>query len=397
MTSPPRPAAPVEQVIRLLVAAALLAGSLYILMPLLAPIVWAAIFVISTWPLYVRLTQRVHSANAAALIGALALLILFAVPIALMATSLVDLGNSALAYSRTRDLPSAPAFVAALPWVGEPIARRWNAAVADLPAFIASLRQYEPQLREFLLRVGRGLGQSVILLLLAAVFAFFLFRDAQRIAATTRRAAQRIDATRGVALLEVATGTTRSVVYGIVGTAATQGVLAAIGLAIAGVPAPLLLGLFVGMLGLIPIGLTGVIMLPACAWLFLEGRPAWGTFLTLWAIFVVGGVDNFLRPLLISRGSRLPLAIVLTGVLGGLLTMGVLGIFIGAVLLGVVYVMLREWAETAPSESIPLESVPESVPAESVRTESMPVQSTPVSAAPASQGVEADADQPRPR
>ena len=96
------------------------------------------------------------------------------------------------------------------------------------------------------------------------------------------------------------------------------------------------------------IGLTGVIMLPACAWLFLEGRFGWGVFLTLWAVFVVGGVDNFLRPLLISRGSRLPLAIVLTGVLGGLVTMGVLGIFIGAVLLGVVYVMLREWAEAEP-------------------------------------------------
>ncbi len=349
LTSKPSPQ--IEQLIRLLVAAALLAGSLYVLMPLLAPIVWAAIFVISTWPLYVRLQRRVRNANAAAALGALALLVMFAVPIALMATSLVDLGNSALAYSRSRELPGAPSFIAALPWIGEGIARRWNEAVTDIPAFLASLRQYEPQLRELLLRIGRGLGQSVILLLLAAVFAFFLFRDAERIGATMQRAAIRIDADRGLRLLEVAGATTRSVVYGIVGTAATQGVLAAIGLAIASVPAPLLLGLFTGMLALIPIGLTGVIMLPACAWLFLEGRPAWGVFLTLWAVFVVGGVDNFLRPLLISRGSRLPLVIVLTGVLGGLLTMGVLGIFIGAVLLGVVYVMLREWADAEPAET----------------------------------------------
>ncbi|MCC7548653.1 MAG: AI-2E family transporter [Burkholderiales bacterium] len=340
------PAANVEQAIRLLVAAALLAGSLYVLMPLLAPIVWASIFVISTWPLYVRLRRRVRSVSAAATLGALALLVMFALPIALMATSLVDLGNSALAYSRSREWPGAPALIADLPWIGEAIARRWNEAVADVPAFLASLRQYEPQLREFLLRVGRGLGQSVLLLLLAAVFAFFLFRDAERLGSTLQRAAARIDPQQGLKLLDVATATTRSVVYGIVGTAATQGLLAAIGLAIAGVPAPLLLGLFVGMLALIPIGLTGVIMLPACAWLFLEGQFGWGIFLTLWAVFVVGGVDNFLRPLLISRGSRLPLAIVLTGVLGGLLTLGVLGIFIGAVLLGVVYVMLREWAET---------------------------------------------------
>jgi len=350
-----RPTAPVEQVIRLLVAGALLGGSLYVLMPLLAPIFWAAIFVISTWPLYLRLARRVRSANAAATIGALTLLVLFAVPIALMATSLVDLANSALAYSRSRELPGPPGFVAALPWIGPGIARRWTEAVNDLPAFVTSLRQYEPQIREFLLGVGRGLGQSVLLLLLSAVFAFFLFRDAERIGATLQRAATRIDPARGLKLLNVAASTTRSVVYGIVGTAATQGALAAVGLAIASVPAPLLLGLFVGMLGLIPIGLTGVIMLPACGWLFLEGRPGWGIFLTLWAVFVVGGVDNFLRPLLISRGSRLPLAIVLTGVIGGLLTMGVLGIFIGAVLLGVVYVMLREWAEAQPLAVLPTE------------------------------------------
>ncbi len=351
---PVKPAAPIEQVIRLLVAAALVAGSLYVLMPLLAPILWASIFVISTWPLYLRLERRLHNATAAASIGALALLVVFAVPIALMATSLVDLGNSALAYSRTRELPGAPSFIAGLPWIGAGIARRWNDAIADLPAFLVSLRQYEPQLREFLLGVGRGLGQSVILLLLAALFAFFLFRDAAHIGNTLQRAAIRIDPVRGLNLLEVAASTTRSVVYGIVGTAAAQGALAAAGLAIAGVPAPLLLGLFVGMLALIPIGLTGVIMLPACAWLFLEGQFGWGVFLTLWAVFVVGGVDNFLRPILISRGSRLPLAIVLTGVLGGLLTMGVLGIFIGAVLLGVVYVMLREWAEsqTPPAASL---------------------------------------------
>jgi len=345
---PLKPSAPIEQVIRLLVAAALLGGSLYVLMPLLAPIFWAAIFVISTWPLYRRMKRRMHGQTLPAMVGALALLVMFAFPIALMATSLVDLANSALEYSRTRALPGPPRFVASLPWVGEGIARRWNEAIADVPTFVASLRQYEPQFREWLLRLGRGLGQSVLLLLLSAVFAFFLFRDAERIGATVQRAAIRIDPQRGLNLLNVAAGTTRSVVYGIVGTAATQGALAAVGLAIAGVPAPLLLGLFVGMLGLIPIGLTGVIMLPACAWLFLEGRFGWGVFLTLWAVFVVGGVDNFLRPLLISRGSRLPLAIVLTGVLGGLITMGVLGIFIGAVLLGVVYVMLREWAETEP-------------------------------------------------
>ncbi|HZR04149.1 MAG TPA: AI-2E family transporter [Burkholderiales bacterium] len=339
---------PVEHLIRWLLAAALLGGSLFILSPLLAPIVWAGILVISTWPLFVRLRRRVHSANLAATLGTLVLLLLFAGPIALMGTSLADLTDSAVTYARTRELPKAPEFLGGIPYIGHALARRWNEAIADIPAFIASLKPYEPQIRAFVLRVGGAMGQALLLLLLSAVFAFFLYRDGDKIAARLDRMAMRIAAERGRNLLQVAESTTRSVVYGIAGTAAVQGVLAAIGLGIAGVPAPLLLGLFVAMFGLIPIGLTGLIMLPAAGWLLLEGRPLWGVFVALWGLFVVGGVDNFVRPMLISRGARLPMSIVLTGVLGGLITLGVLGIFIGAVLLGVVYVMLQEWSEMEP-------------------------------------------------
>lgn len=336
---------PVDQILRLLVAAALLGGSLYILSPLLAPIVWAAIFVISTWPLFTRLRARVRSDTLAAALGTTALLVLFAVPIGLMAASFADVADSALTYTRTRDLPVAPAILNEIPYIGGALVRRWNEAVADIPAFIASLKPYEPQIRAFALKIGGAMGQAVLLLVLSAVFAFFLYRDGDRIAARLHRMVERIDGVRGQYLLRVAESTTRSVVYGIVGTAAAQGVLAAIGLAIASVPAPLLLGLFVAIFGLVPIGLTGLIMLPAAGWLVMEGRPLWGLFVALWGLFVVGGVDNLLRPLLISRGSRLPLAIILTGVLGGLMTLGVLGIFIGAVILGVVYVMLLGWSE----------------------------------------------------
>lgn len=338
----------IDQIIRLLLAAALLGGSLYILSPLLAPIVWAAIFVISTWPAFVRLRRRMRSDTLAATLGTLVLLVLFAVPAALMGASLADIADSALTYTRARDLPAAPAILGEIPLIGATLVRRWNEAIADIPA---ALKPFEPQIRAFLLRVGGAMGQAVLLLLLSAVFAFFFYRDGDRIAARLHRMAERIATDRGPRLLKVAEATTRSVVYGIVGTAAVQGAFAAIGLAIAGVPAPLLLGLFVAVFGLVPIGLTGLVMLPAAGWLVMEGRPLWGVFVALWGLFVVGGVDNFVRPMLISRGSRLPLSVVLTGVLGGLMTLGVLGIFIGAVLLGVVYVMLQEWSELAGDAS----------------------------------------------
>jgi predicted PurR-regulated permease PerM len=343
---------PAEQIIRLIVAAALLVGSLYVLSPLIAPIAWAGIFVISSWPLYQRLSKRVRSASAAAGIATAALLLLFALPIALMAASFFDLADTVIGYLRNHNLPPAPEALAKLPYIGTGIAAKWNEAVADIPAFLNSLKPYQGPIRNAVLGIGAALAQAVIMLLLSAVFAFFLFRDGSALGMRLQRMSLRIGGERGRTLLLVAESTTRSVVYGIVGTAAVQGVLAMIGLAIAGVPGALLLGLFVGLLALIPVGLTALIMLPAAGWLFLEGNAGWGLFLALWGVFVVGSVDNFVRPVLISRGSQLPLSIVLTGIIGGLLTMGVLGLFIGAVLLGVAFVMLREWSSMRAEDEI---------------------------------------------
>jgi predicted PurR-regulated permease PerM len=136
----------------------------------------------------------------------------------------------------------------------------------------------------------------------------------------------------------------RSVVFGILIAALIQGIMAIFGLWISGVPNPVLIGAVAGVFALIPIGLIQVILLPAAGWLiFYKGQIGWGIFLAVWSFTVIGNIDNVIRPMFISRGANVPFLVILLGVLGGLATGGIIGLFVGATLLAVVYTMLKEW------------------------------------------------------
>ena len=142
-------------------------------------------------------------------------------------------------------------------------------------------------------------------------------------------------------LLSVAYGTLKGVVYGVMGAAFAQMVLAAFGYWLAGVPAPFLLGLATGFFGIIPGG-AAIVWLPAAIWLFRSGETAWLIFLVVWSVVLVGNVDNVIRPLFISRGSALPLLVVLIGILGGAMAFGFIGIFLGPTILAILYALMRE-------------------------------------------------------
>jgi predicted PurR-regulated permease PerM len=161
---------------------------------------------------------------------------------------------------------------------------------------------------------------------------------------------KRVAGGRAERLLEVAGATTKGVVYGIMGTAIVQGAVAMIGFAIAGVPGALLLGFVTFIFSLIPGG-PPFVWIPATVWLFYTGAPGWGTFLAIWGFLAISGIDNVLRPYLISRGSRLSFLLVLLGVVGGVLGFGFIGIFLGPILLAVGFTLLKEWsAPSAPLE-----------------------------------------------
>ena len=204
------------------------------------------------------------------------------------------------------------------------------------------------------LAAGRVVGTGVLDMGLSVFLAFFFFLHGEALAGRLRIALERVTGERAAYLLGIARGTVSGVIYGILGTGLAQGVLAAIGFAIAGVPGAILLGVATFFLSVVPVG-PPLVWGGAAIWLFQQGAPGWAAFVVAWGFFLVSTVDNVIKPFIISRGANLPFAIVLLGVLGGVLAFGVIGAFLGPTLLAVGYRLATEWTavEPAPAAKIP--------------------------------------------
>jgi predicted PurR-regulated permease PerM len=198
------------------------------------------------------------------------------------------------------------------------------------------------------------MAQIILMTVLGLIIFFFLLKEGRSIRMSLEKMAVRLAGEKGRHLLFVAGSTMRSVVFGILGAAIAQGIMAIFGLWISGVPNPVFIGTVAGVLGLIPIGIIQVVLLPAAGWLiFYKGQIGWGIFLAIWSFSVIGNVDNVIRPMLISRGAKIPFLVVLLGVLGGLASGGIIGLFVGATLLAVFYTMLKEWVASPDENSSP--------------------------------------------
>jgi predicted PurR-regulated permease PerM len=198
-----------------------------------------------------------------------------------------------------------------------------------------------------LLKAGAALGRGLLELALSILMACFLLRDSDKTAELLGTAVNRIAGERGKHLLHVAGNTMRGVVYGILGTALVQAVVAGIGFLIAGVPGAALLALFMFFLSVVPVG-PPLTWLPAALWLFSQGSTGWGIFMLIWGVGV-SSLDNFVKPWLISQGSAMPFVLIFMGVLGGVMTFGFIGVFIGPTLLAVGYRLVSEWMSARPA------------------------------------------------
>ena len=176
----------------------------------------------------------------------------------------------------------------------------------------------------------------------ALLLTFFLLCH-QNLGESSTQAAFRIGGERGLNILKITGDTIRGVMYGILGTAIIQGVMAAIGFYIAGVPGPVFLGLITFFLSPIPIG-PPLIWVPASIWLFAHGQTAWGIFMLVWGFLAISSIDNVVRPYLISKGNRMPFIIIFFGVIGGVISFGFIGLFLGPSLLAITYTLVNQWA-----------------------------------------------------
>jgi predicted PurR-regulated permease PerM len=182
--------------------------------------------------------------------------------------------------------------------------------------------------------------------LLALFVAFFFYVYGEPIAARVSLLLHRIAGVQAERLIAVTGATVRGVVYGILGTAVVQGILTALGLWLSGVPRPVLLGTVAGLLAVLPIG-APLVWIPAALWLLGSGHVSWGIFLAIYGVGAISGADSLIRPWFISRGAQLPFLLTVLGVLGGAVAFGLLGIFLGPVLLGIGFTLVNEWARGA--------------------------------------------------
>jgi predicted PurR-regulated permease PerM len=327
----------------------LIVGCIYVLLPFLAAILFAAAVVISSWPMYLALLKRMGGRRTwAALVMTLTLTLLVIIPLVLVAYNLAD--NVGQAYEKvTAALQQGqftpPAWVRQLPLVGQSLDDYLRQLVASRANMLDFARRMAEPARHYLLTGGLALGTGVVQMGLAAFVSFFLYRDGDALRRVILVAMDKIIGANAGSVAEIVSQTVRGVMYGLLGTALAQAMVAGIGFAIAGVPAVMLLSVLVFVASVAPIG-PPVVWGGAALWLFTRGEVGWGIFMLVWGALLISSVDNVVRPMLISRGSSLPFLLTLLGVLGGVIAFGFVGMFIGPTLLAVGYSLISNWTGT---------------------------------------------------
>lgn len=322
--------------------------SYQVLQPFLVPAAWAGIIAYVTWPLHVRLRTLLRGRDSlSALLMSLLLATAFILPLLLMAGLLrveATTAYQALAARLAQGPIQPPEFLQRIPWLGEQLQGLLSQLGGDRETLNAQLAQWvEPALGQ-LGQIAGGVGRNLAKLGFALLTVFFLYRDGERVIDQLHQVLRRMLGDRVERYLAATGNTTRAVVYGIVLTALVQGLLAGIGYWVAGVNAPVLLAVLTALLALVPFG-TPLVWGSVGVWLLFGGDTVAGIGLLLWGGLVVSSVDNVIRPIVISGATRIPFLLVLFGVLGGLAAFGLIGLFLGPVILAVLMAVWQEWLE----------------------------------------------------
>jgi predicted PurR-regulated permease PerM len=336
-----------DQLPVLLALGILLGGCALIVMPFGATLMWAAILTFITrhiyWWLNTKLGNRPWLASII-MVSAIILLVIVPAIYGLVKLSVIVNSYSAVLKNYldqgTWPLPES---ISHLPYVGETISSWWDKLIngdSDVKQQFTDALKWVAAL---LLTLAKMAGQGFGLLLLSCIFSLFFYVSIDNTSAWLHGVMKRLSPEKGTEIIDIVGKNIQAVVLGIAGTAVAQGFLCGIAYVIAGVPNALTLGLASIILCLLPFG-HALLWIPIAFGLYHQGHTGWAIFLVAWGAVVVGTADNFIKPLLIGQGSKLPMLLIVIGMIGGALNFGVLGIFIGPTLLAVAYTLLREWA-----------------------------------------------------
>ena len=333
-------------VLAVLFLGALIAASFWILQPFLGALIWAVMIVIPTWPLLLRLQKRCGGRRwIAVTLMSLFLLVLLIAPLLAAVGTILSHVDDISGWAKKMNafkLPPAPAWLAGLPLVGERVAAAWqNVAAEGVESLSAYLSPYAGDLVQWLVaRIG-NLGALFVQFVLTVLATAVLYLQGEPAAEAALRFGERLAGEQGKSAIRLSAQAIRGVALGVVVTALLQAIVGGLGLLIAGVPFAAVLTALIFLLAVAQIGGAPVLVIPVI-WLYWTGATGWGTFLLVVTV-VTATIDNVVRPILIKKGADLPLLLILVGVIGGLVSFGLIGIFVGPVVLAVSYTLLRAW------------------------------------------------------
>jgi predicted PurR-regulated permease PerM len=336
----------VRPMLAILFVTGLIAASFWILWPFLPAIIWATTLVVATWPLMLRVQHGLwNSRGIAVAVMTIALLLIFVVPFSLAVTAFTQNFDRIVGWVKALasfQLPPPPAWLINLPLFGESAAKLWQRiAESGIDVWAAKAAPYAGSAASWLFGVLGGFGIVVAQFLLTVIVAALMYARGEQAAVAVRRFGHRLAGERGEESVRLAGQAIRSVALGVVVTALVQSVLGGIGIAIAGIPFAAIFTAAMFMLCIAQLG-PGPVLIPAVVWLFWKDAAGWGTFLLVWSILILS-LDNILRPLLIRKGAHIPFLVLLGGVIGGLIAFGLVGVFLGPVVLAVAYTLLQAW------------------------------------------------------
>jgi predicted PurR-regulated permease PerM len=336
----------IEVAIRLGALALLLYWSLLLVSPFISIVIWSAVLSVALYPVFEWISLRLGGRRrlAAALVTILGLLVIVG-PAMWLALGLVD---SVRVIAERLDLanltiPPPSSSIKEWPLIGEPIYQFWDLASTNLSAALAQILPQLKPLGSSLLRIGADTGLGIVMFLVSIIVAGFLFSPAPTIVEAVKKFSRRLNPTRGEEFVDQAGATIRAVSRGVIGISVLQALLAGIGLMVAGIPQASLITFAVLVLGIIQIG-PSIVIIPVIiwSWTFMDTKSA----LLFTAYMVpVNLLDNLLRPLVMGRGLKTPMLVILFGVIGGTLAYGITGLFLGPIILAVIWELFVSWID----------------------------------------------------
>jgi predicted PurR-regulated permease PerM len=343
-----------EQYARLAAVALLAWGCVLVVRPFMGAILFAGVLCLSTWPAFAGLRDRWRGhGTLAALALVLGMAIALVLPIALVAQSLVvnssGLVESVRGFLDRRSELEVPAFVVSIPLVGASLDEYGRVLLQSREELIALAKRLADPAKTMLAAMGTAIGEGLVQILIALFVAFFFYRDGEQVRRLLLEGMNRLAGPHGGVLATTAHSAVKGVVYGLLGTAFAQAAVALVGFLIAGVPGAFLLGALTFVLSLVPMGPV-IIWGGAAAWLYAHDKTGWSIFMLIYGIAVISSVDNFLKPILMSRAGNLSMLLVVLGVFGGAVAFGFIGLFVGPALLAVGWSVTKTWLDVSEAQ-----------------------------------------------